>query len=147
MADNFTINEIKAIRECFDLYARKRYIEKEAQLRFIMRSLGHVPTVKETRDYMKEFGPKIFFANFLEILACERQRPVDPVYEVAKAFHNLDDRKTGNINRTELFRLLTAGIGEKMDPVEVEIALQRMGLAGNKLRIEISQILNHISSC
>jgi Ca2+-binding EF-hand superfamily protein len=66
------------------------------------------------------------------------------VWEVAKAFRNLDENRTGCVNRTKLFTLLT-GFCEKMEPVEVEIALERMRLSGYGLRIPISDIIDHIS--
>lgn len=53
------------IRQCFELYARKNYIEKEAQLRFIMRSLGHVCTNDEVKEYMRKFGKNFKVMGFL----------------------------------------------------------------------------------
>lgn len=69
---------------------------------------------------------------------------MDPVYSVAKAFHNLDENQLGFVTRTKLFHLLT-GFGEKMEPVEVINALERMRLAGYGLKIPITAIIDHIS--
>jgi Ca2+-binding EF-hand superfamily protein len=81
---------------------------------------------------------------FLEILWIDRLREKDPVWEVATAFHNLDKNQSGYVNRTKLFNLLT-GFGEKMEPIEVVNALERMRLAGYGLKIPITEIINHIS--
>ncbi|KAI6183078.1 hypothetical protein M3Y97_00449600 [Aphelenchoides bicaudatus] len=141
---NSKTNMLIEIRKCFELYARKKYIDKEAQLRFIMRTLGHVVTPVEVKDYMREFGPQIRLPQFLELLWRDRQKPEDPVWEVAKAFRNLDENQTGYINRTKLFTLLS-GFGEKMEPVEIQIALERMRLSAYGLRIPITSLIDHIS--
>ncbi|CAD5207239.1 unnamed protein product [Bursaphelenchus okinawaensis] len=109
-----------------------------------MRSLGHVPTVGETVEYMKEKGPRIEFPKFLEIIHHENQRKIDPVWECAQCFKALDTRKTGYLSRSEFFSLLTR-FGEKMDPIEVEMSLQRMGMCGYGLKIPIEQLIHHIS--
>lgn len=45
-------------RNCFELYADSFLIKNEAQLRYIMRSLGYFPTVAESKKYMKDYGIK-----------------------------------------------------------------------------------------
>lgn len=47
---------VSEFRQCFNLYASDGRITNEAQLLFVLRSLGYTPTIAEARAYIERFG-------------------------------------------------------------------------------------------
>uniref|UniRef100_A0A7E4VBV3 EF-hand domain-containing protein n=1 Tax=Panagrellus redivivus TaxID=6233 RepID=A0A7E4VBV3_PANRE len=124
MTQYFSKAEIDEFRQCFNLYSSEGFVTNDAQLRYILRTLGCSPTVPETKRYVKQFGASIDFAKFLEIVHLENQKP-SAVSQVAQALENLDQYSRGYISAHELTTLLTS-FGEKMGKAEVATILRAM---------------------
>uniref|UniRef100_A0A915EPC3 Calmodulin-like protein n=1 Tax=Ditylenchus dipsaci TaxID=166011 RepID=A0A915EPC3_9BILA len=123
MAHHFTAHQIDEFRQCFELYADNGVIRNEAQLRYILRSLGgYQPTVTETKSYINQHDHHINMENFLEILQKEGSKG-DPIYEVKEALRGLGNQ----ISRHEIIKII-GSIGEKMPEEEVESLLEKMNL-------------------
>lgn len=70
---HFTEKDIDSFREAFYLFAKNRkenpiYIRSVDELCVIMRSLGLSPTIREITSYMKKYGNKMSFSDFLEVV-------------------------------------------------------------------------------
>jgi len=96
MARFFREQDIDEFRECFYLYARSGQIRTMDELTVIMRSLGMSPTITELKNYMKDKGGKIAFADFLDIMHGHSKKESIPK-ELLEAFRGMDTRKTGMI--------------------------------------------------
>ncbi|KAI1717845.1 calmodulin [Ditylenchus destructor] len=143
MAHLFSEKQIEEIRQCFQLYADGgQLIKNEAQLRYIMRSVGgYQPTVAETKKYAKEYGHRIDLSSFLEILQKEKQKP-DPAAEVRAALEGFAGKR-GYVSRRELIHLLSC-FGERMSPEEIEIAIAKMGLRDAEM-IRVNDFMDRMS--
>lgn len=70
---HFSEKDIDSFREAFFLFAQNRnenpiYIKSVDELCVIMRSLGLSPTIREITTYMKNYGNKMSFSDFLEVV-------------------------------------------------------------------------------
>merc|ERR1712119_182656 len=91
MARFFREQDIDEFRECFYLYARSGQIRTMDELTVIMRSLGMSPTITELKNYMKDKGGKIAFADFLDIMHGHSKKESIPK-ELLEAFRGMDTR-------------------------------------------------------
>lgn len=103
-------------RECFYLYARRGQINTMDELTVIMRSLGMSPTIAELRDYMKQKGGKMAFADFLDVMHQNSTKENIPK-ELLAAFRGSDPNKKGVIPAKDLWHILVKW-GEKVSPRE-----------------------------
>uniref|UniRef100_A0AC34QGK6 EF-hand domain-containing protein n=1 Tax=Panagrolaimus sp. JU765 TaxID=591449 RepID=A0AC34QGK6_9BILA len=141
MTQHFSREQINEFRQCFNLYASDGTVTNDAQLRFIIRSLGYAPTIPETKAYIKKFGNLIDFAKFLEILHAEDVK-APPVTEISKALQNLDRKNRGFVSKSEFATLLTS-FGEKMSRDEVEMVLRVLRIQSDV--VPIAKIIQYMS--
>lgn len=118
MARYFKEQDIDEFRECFYLYARRGQINTMDELTVIMRSLGMSPTIAELRDYMKQKGGKMAFADFLDVMHQNSTKENIPK-ELLAAFRGSDPNKKGVIPAKDLWHILVKW-GEKVSPREVD---------------------------
>ncbi|VDM97112.1 unnamed protein product, partial [Thelazia callipaeda] len=138
-AQYFTQPRIEEYRQCFALYCSNGYIQNASHLRYVMRSLGYIPTIPETIQYFRQ---KLNFPSFLEILHKENQKG-DPLQEIIGALHGIDPRNQGWITVLEFIGILST-VGEKMSREEIYNVLQQLDVTGG--RVPFSTLLNFISN-
>merc|ERR1712083_28876 len=114
MARFFREQDIDEFRECFYLYARSGQIKTMDELTIIMRSLGMSPTITELKNYMRDKGGKLAFADFLEIMHTHSKKESIPK-ELLEAFRGMDPSKKGTIPAKDLWHILVKW-GEKSAP-------------------------------
>ncbi len=86
------------------------------ELTVTMRSLGMSPTIAELRDYMRDKGGKMSFADFLDVMHTHSKKESVP-RELLEAFRNYDKNKRGVIAARDLHHIL-AKWGEKLSSRE-----------------------------
>jgi len=62
----------------------------------VMRSLGTSPTLTELKEYLRQKGQKLSFADFLDVLHTHKDKE-DVPKELLAAFRCMDTKKTGLI--------------------------------------------------
>ena len=120
---------IPEFRECFYLYARSGQIHTMDELTVTMRSLGMSPTIAELRDYMRDKGGKMAFADFLDVMHTHSKKESIPK-ELHAAFRNYDVNKRGVIAARDLYHIL-AKWGEKLSPREVDQIFREANIKPN----------------
>uniref|UniRef100_A0AAF5I1Z1 ClpX-type ZB domain-containing protein n=1 Tax=Strongyloides stercoralis TaxID=6248 RepID=A0AAF5I1Z1_STRER len=138
----FSQKDIEKYKECYNLYIKNEVIKSDSQLRFLMRSLGFSPTLKESKDYIKNYNYNIDFPTFLEILYDNQQKCM-PIEEISKGLLVLDTFNESYISVTELVMMLH-NFGEKMSFEEIEGILQDMNVKGNSIPHDI--LIEYVSS-
>jgi len=119
---HFTEKDIDSFREAFYLFAKNRkenpiFIRTVDELCVIMRSLGLSPTIKEITAYMKKYGNKMSFSDFLEVV--HKHSGVEKLPdEILDAFKSFDTKKTGKIN-ARILRSILANWGERLSEREI----------------------------
>uniref|UniRef100_A0A0K0DX34 EF-hand domain-containing protein n=1 Tax=Strongyloides stercoralis TaxID=6248 RepID=A0A0K0DX34_STRER len=142
MSHYFSQKDIEKYKECYNLYIKNEVIKSDSQLRFLMRSLGFSPTLKESKDYIKNYNYNIDFPTFLEILYDNQQKCM-PIEEISKGLLVLDTFNESYISVTELVMMLH-NFGEKMSFEEIEGILQDMNVKGNSIPHDI--LIEYVSS-
>merc|ERR1712127_141239 len=129
MARYFKETDIDEFRECFYLYARSGQITTMDELTVIMRSLGMSPTITELKNYMREKGGRLSFADFLEIMHSHSKKESIPK-ELLEAFRGMDPGRKGYIPAKDLWHIL-AKWGEKLSPREVDQIFREANIQPN----------------
>ncbi len=86
------------------------------ELTVIMRSLGSAPTIAELREYMRQKGGKMTFADFLDVMHTHRDKESVP-RELLDAFRGMDPARKGTMPARDLRNILVKW-GEKLSPRE-----------------------------
>ncbi|KAK2703248.1 calmodulin-like protein 4 [Artemia franciscana] len=131
MARHFKEKDIDEFRECFYLYARSGQIKSLDELSLIMRSVKMCPTVQEMKQYLKNKGGKLNFADFLEVAHIQTQKE-NVAKEIRAAFLANDTRRTGLIPASELRHILQ-GWGEKLSRREVDQIFRECNISSNTM--------------
>merc|ERR1712039_265524 len=129
MARFFKEQDIDEFRECFYLYARSGNIRTMDELTVIMRSLGMSPTITELKNYIKDKGGKISFADFLDIMHSHSKKESIPK-ELLEAFRGMDPHKRGVIPAKDLWHILVKW-GEKLSAREVDQIFREANISTN----------------
>ena len=74
------------------------------------------PTITELKNYMREKGGRLAFADFLEIMHVHSKKESIP-RELLEAFRGMDTARKGTIPAKDLWHILVKW-GEKLSPRE-----------------------------